>query len=161
MRGIVCIVILVVLSGCASNDLSWISIKNSTPSPIYILPYSAEFTNAEWIQPGVSDDFYSINCDCLDGYDYFSFYYDSLIVLLKDQEEDPIKFYKDGTTVNYDAKRNPFINPDVWEIQDFDTHVTGSSFNTLEEKHIFEHFFSIETKYVISMSEPKESDTAL
>ena len=152
---------LIVLSGCANDDLSWISIKNDTPSPIYILPYSSEFTDAEWIQPGSSDDFYSINCDCIDGYKYFSFYYDSLIVILKDQEKDPIKFYKDGTTVNYNPEFNPFTNPEVWKTQNFDTHVSGSSINTLEEKHIFEHYFCIETEYVNSMCEPEESDSAL
>lgn len=161
MRGFIWIVVFISLSGCANDDLSWISIKNDTPSPIYILPYSSEFTNAEWIQPGASDDFYSINCDCLDGYEYFSFYYDSLIVLLKDQEEDPVKFYKDGTTVNYDPALNPFTNPDVWKTQDFDTHVSGTSINTLEEKHIFEHYFCIKAESVRSMSEEEESDTDL
>ena len=113
MRGIIWIIVLFVFSGCANNELTWISVKNDTTLPIYVLPYSAEFTNADWIQPGVSDDFYSINCDCLDGFSYFSFYYDSLIVLMQDHDGDPIKFYKDGTTVNYDPKLNPFINPDV------------------------------------------------
>ena len=84
MRGFIWIIVLIILSGCAKNDLTYISIKNDTTIPIYVLPYSDEFTNADWIQPGVSDDFYSINCDCLDGYSYFSFYYDSLIVLMQD-----------------------------------------------------------------------------
>ncbi len=161
MRAFIWIIVLISLSGCANDNLSWISIRNDTTSPIYILPYSSEFTNAEWIQPGASDDFYSINCDCIDGFEYFSFYYDSLIVLIKDQEEDPIKFYKDGTTVNYDPTLNPFINPDVWKTQSFNTHVSGTSISTLEEKHIFEHYFCIDAKSVNSMSEEEESDTDL
>ena len=60
MRGFIWIIVLIALSGCGKNDLTWISIKNDTTIPIYVLPYSDEFTNADWIQPGVSDDFYSI-----------------------------------------------------------------------------------------------------
>ena len=151
MRGFVWIMVLVVLSGCTNDELSWISIKNDTAIPIYVLPYSSEFTNADWIQPGVSDDFYSLNCDCLDGFAYFSFYYDSLIVLMKDHDGDPIKFYKDGTTVNYNPALNPFINEDVWKVQDFDRAVSGSAFNTIEEKHIYEHYFCIEEENVKSL----------
>ncbi len=87
MRGFIGILVLIALAGCANDDLSWISIRNETSTPIYVLPYSSEFANADWIQPGVSDDFYSIGCDCIDGYAYFSFYYDSLIVFLKDHDE--------------------------------------------------------------------------
>lgn len=159
MKNFIWMFVLLVLAGCESDDLSWISIKNGTITPIYVLPYSSEYTNAEWIQPGVMDEFYSINCDCLDGYDYFSFYYDSLIVFLKEQEDHPIKFYKDGTTVNYDPDLNPFINPDVWKTHYFDTHISGSSINTLEEKHVFEHYFCIETESVKSLSEQPASDS--
>ena len=161
MRGFIWIVVLVALTGCEKDDLSWISIKKNTSSPIYILPYSADFTNAEWIQPGVSDEFYAINCDCLDAYAYFSFYYDSLIIFLKEQEGHPIKFYKDGTTVNYDPSFNPFINPDVWQTQSFDRHLSGSATNTMEEKHIYEHYFCIEAEHVESLCELEESDSAL
>lgn len=143
--------VLIVLSGCTNDELSWISIKNDTTIPIYVLPYTSEFTNADWIQPGVSDDFYSLNCDCLDGFAYFSFYYDSLIVLMEDHDGDPIKFYKDGTTVNYNPALNPFINEDVWKVQDFDRAVSGSAFNTIEEKHIYEHYFCIEEENVKSL----------
>ena len=143
--------VVIVLSGCANDELSWISIKNDTAIPIYVLPYSSEFTNADWIQPGVSDDFYSLNCDCLDGFAYFSFYYDSLIVLMEDHDGDPIKFYKDGTTINYNPALNPFINEDVWKVQDFNRAVSGSGFNTIEEKHIYEHYFCIEEEYVKSL----------
>ena len=152
MRGFIWIIVLIALSGCAKNDLTYISIKNDTTIPIYVLPYSAEFTNANWIQPGVSDDFYSINCDCLDGYSYFSFYYDSLIVLMQDHDGDPIKFYKDGTTVNYDPELNPFVNPDVWRITNFERAVSGSAFNTIEEKHVYEYYFCIKEENVKSLS---------
>jgi hypothetical protein len=161
MRGFIWIIVLIALSGCAKNDLTWISVKNDTTIPIYVLPYSDEFTNADWIQPGVSDDFYSINCDCLDGYSYFSFYYDSLIVLMQDHDGDPIKFYKDGTTVNYDPELNPFVNPDVWRITDFDRAVTGSAFNTIEEKHIYEHYFCIKEESVKSLSVDAVSNSGL
>lgn len=155
MRGFIWIIVLIAMSGCTSNDLSWISIKNETSIPIYVLPYSSEFTNADWIQPGVTDDFYSLNCDCLDGFTYFSHYYDSLIVQIEDHEEDPIKFYKDGTTINYNPALNPFINKDVWKMQDFERAVSGSGVNTLEEKHIFEHYFCIEEEQVKSLSVDK------
>jgi len=151
MRGFIWIMVVIVLSGCANDELSWISIKNDTAIPIYVLPYSSEFTNADWIQPGVSDDFYSLNCDCLDGFAYFSFYYDSLIVLMEDHDGDPIKFYKDGTTINYNPALNPFINEDVWKVQDFNRAVSGSAFNTIEEKHIYEHYFCIEEENVKSL----------
>jgi hypothetical protein len=161
MRGFIWIFVLLIISGCDKNDQTWISIKNETTIPLFVLPYSADFTNADLIQPGVSDDFYSINCDCLDGFAYFSHYYDSLIVLMQDHDGDPIKFYKDGTTVNYDPKLNPFINRDVWRIQDFDRAVSGSGFNTLEEKHIYEYYFCIEEECVKSLSVGNASDPDL
>ena len=161
MRGIIWFCVLIALTGCNNNELTWLSVKNDTTIPIYVKPYSSDFTNADWIQPGVSDDFYSINCDCLDGFTYFSHYYDSLIVLIEDHEDDPIKFYKDGTTVNYDRDLNPFINPDMWKMKDFDRTVSGSAFNTLEEKHIYEHYFSIREEHVKSLSVESESDSDL
>jgi hypothetical protein len=161
MKGLFGIIVLMALFGCTNNDVTWISIKNGTTIPIYTLPYSSDFTNAEWIQPGVTDDFYSITCDCLDGFTYFSFYYDSLIVLLKDHEDDPIKFYKDGTTVNYDPALNPFINADVWHTKDFDRNLKSSGINTLEEKHIFEYYFCIEGAKIKSLSVEDASDSGL
>lgn len=151
MRGFMCLLVLIVLSGCAGDEQSWISIKNETTIPIYVMPYSSNFTNADLIQPGVSDDFYSLDCDCLDGFTYFSFYYDSLIVLMEDHDEDPIKFFKDGTTINYNPALNPFINKDVWKVKDFNRAVSGAAFNTLEEKHIYEHYFCIEEENVKSL----------
>ena len=152
MRGILFVVAILVLSGCQKDDLTWISIKNGTSTPIYALPYTSDFANGEWIQPGASDDFYSINCDCLDGFRYFSFYYDSLIVYLKDHSEDPIKFYKDGTTINYDPKLNPFINEEVWATRDYERNLSGSGFNTTEATHIFEHYFTLEASGVKSIN---------
>jgi len=151
MRGIILVVTILILTGCNNDDLTWISIKNSTGTPIYALPYSEDFTNGDWIQPGVSDEFYSINCE-LDGFAYFSFYYDSLIVYLKDHGEDPIKFFKDGTTINYDPKLNPFINKEVWMTHYFERTLSGSAFNTLEEKHIVEHYFSVDASSVKSIN---------
>lgn len=158
MKGFIWVFVLLLLTGCASDELSWISIKNDTSIAIYVLPYSSDFTNSDWIQPGGSDDFYSINCDCIDGFSYFSFYYDSLIVVLKDHDEEPIKFYKDGTTINYDPELNPFINEDVWETHDFDRSVSGVAFNTLEEKHIIEYYFRIKEENVKSLSVDQASD---
>jgi hypothetical protein len=78
--------------------------------------------------------------------------------LLKDHEDNPIKFYKDGTTINYDPELNPFINPDVWKTKDFDRAVTGTAFNTLEEKHIYEFYFCVEEECVKSIHKPEGSD---
>ena len=152
MKGIILAVTLLILTGCNNDDLTWISIKNGTGTPIYVLPYSSDYTNGDWIQPGVSDEFYSINCDCIDGYTYFSFYYDSLIVYLKDHGEEPIKFYKDGTTINYDPQLNPFTNKEVWVTHDFERTLSGSAFNTLEEKHIYEYYFSVDAASVKSIN---------
>jgi hypothetical protein len=153
MRGLVLIVLVFLLAACSSDELSRISIRNDTTIPIYVLPYSSDFSNGDWIQPGVVDDFYSLDCDCLDGFEYFSFYYDSLIVYLKDREDTPVKFYKDGSTINYDPTLNPFINEEVWKTRNYDRHLEGSAFNTLEEKHIYEHYFSIEAESIKSLSD--------
>lgn len=151
MKGIAFILAILLLAGCTGDDLSWISIRNDTTVPIYALPYSSEFTDGGWIQPGGSDDFYSINCDCLDAFDYFSFYYDSLIVFMKDYDDHPIKFYQDGSTVNYDPELNPFTNPDVWKSRELQRHVPGNSFNTLKEKRVFDHYFCIDARSVVSL----------
>ena len=151
MRGFIWVILLLFLAGCAENELTWISIKNDTSLPIYTLPYSADFSNADWIQPGVSDEFYTINCDCLDGFTYFSFYYDSLIVFLEGHAYDPIKFYKDGTTLNYDPELNPFINPEVWHVKDFNRSVSEGILNNNIEKQVYEHYFCIREENVKSL----------
>jgi len=153
MRGIAWVILLLLIAGCASDDLSWIAIRNMTDVPIYALPYSSDFTDGEWIEPGSAEDFYSIECDCLDGFGYFSFYYDSLIIYLRDHDDNPVKFYKDGTTVNYDPTLNPFLNPDVWETRELKQNVRGSGATELEDQHIFEHYFCIEAEKVKSLED--------
>ncbi len=154
MKGIASILLLFLLAGCVNDDLSWISIRNQTEVPIYALPYSSDFTDGDWIPPGGMDEFYSINCDCLDPFTYFSFYYDSLIVVMKDLEKYPIKFYQDGTTVNYDPTLNPFTNPNVWRTKEFERSVSsGSSSAPHQQKHIFDHYFTISTDFIKSLSD--------
>ena len=154
MKGLAGVLLLFLMVGCGNDDLSLIAIRNLTEVSIYTQPYSSEFTDGEWIEPGGLDEFYSINCDCLDGFEYFSFYYDSLIVILKDHVDEPIKFYKDGTTVNYDPTLNPFTNPDVWRIREFDQFISESSGNLAhQEKHIYEHYFSIIEENIKSLTD--------
>ena len=153
MRALFIALILFVLAGCNKDDLSYLSICNETSIPIYAISYTSDYSDGEWIAPGVSDDFYSLNIDHLDGFRYFSLYYDSLVVFLKDNEEHPLKFYSDGVTINYDPALNPFTNPDVWQTRTFYRRVPGSSFEGMEEKQIFEDYFSIETSRIISLSD--------
>ena len=147
--------ILMVLLGvaCSADEQSWISIRNETEVPIYALPYSSDYTEGEWIQPGVVDNFYTLNSDGLDGFEYFSFYYDSLIVYLEDRDDEPVKFYQDGTTVNYDPTLNPFVNPDVWKSRNFDRTLPVNNLYESEEKTIFEHYFSIQADKIKSLSD--------
>ncbi len=154
MKAIAWISLMFLLTGCMNDELSWMSISNNTEVPFYAQPYSSEFTEGDWIQPGVMSEFYSIKCDCLDGFSYFSFYYDSLIIYLEDDTDCPVKFYKDGTTVNYDPTLNPFTNPDVWRNREFDRTLPGDSFNsTIQEKHISEHYFCIDSEFIKSLSD--------
>ena len=158
MRRVAILFLFFLLTGCNNDELSWISIQNDTSIPIYVLPYTSDYTYGEWIQPGLSDDFYSLNSDYLDGFAYFSFYYDSLILYMKDMGETTIKFYKDGTTLNYDPTLNPFINRDVWKSRSFDRHLSSSSFNTHEEKHISDHYFCIDAESIKSLSDTITSE---
>jgi hypothetical protein len=153
MRGIAWVILLLLIAGCASDELSQIAIRNMTDVPIYALPYSSDFTDGEWIEPGFARDFYSIESDHLDGFGFFSFYYDSLIVYLRDHDDNPVKFYKDGSTINYDPTLNPFLNPDVWESREIKQSVRGTSVTELEEKRIFEHYFCIEAEKVKSLED--------
>ena len=158
MRRVAILFLFFLFAGCNNDELSWISIRNDTSIHIYVLPYTSDYTYGEWIQPYVSDEFYSLNCDCLDGFAYFSFYYDSLIIYMKDMEETTVKFYKDGTTLNYDPTLNPFINRDVWKSRSFDRHLSSNSFNSHEEKHIFDTYFCIEAESIKSLSDTITSE---
>jgi hypothetical protein len=80
---------------------------------------------------------------------------------MKDHDGDPIKFYKDGTTVNYDPELNPFVNPDVWRTTDFERAVSGTALNAIEEKHIYEYYFCIKEESVKSLRVDAESNPGL
>jgi hypothetical protein len=152
MRKLFWIWIFALLTACGNDEQSCISVRNQTDSAIYIQPYSSDFADGGWIQPGWMEEFYSINCDCLDGFKYFSFYYDSLIIHLKDHEEDPIKFFKTGRTVNYDPTLNPFTNPEVWKTREEERSLPGKVFKSnYEERTVIEHYFTISTEYIKSM----------
>ena len=69
------------------------------------------------------------------------------------------KFYKDGTTVNYDPLLNPFTNEDVWETRTQDRLMPGKFFKSnYEKREVIEHYFCIDGDYVQSLktSEVKE-----
>lgn len=153
MRIFAAIFILVLLMGCDSNEVSYVSIRNDMPVPIYAIPYSSDYADGDWINPGVIDEFYSISINHLDGFEYFLAYYDSLIVYIKDHEKHPVKFYPDGTTINYNPELNPFINPDVWEIRIFNSFLRDATHQGLEETRVYEDYFNIEAEQVISLSE--------
>ncbi|MCP4313267.1 MAG: hypothetical protein GY790_18570 [Bacteroidetes bacterium] len=162
MRRIALIITLTALMGCSDDELSYVSIRNETALPIYALPYSSEYSDGEWIQPGVTDEFFSIGINPLDGFEYFSIYYDSLIVYVKGHNDKPLKFYKDGTTINYDPTLNPFTNPEVWSTRAYNKHLPVSGFESLEEKQIYEDYFSIDPEAIISLTDSvaTESDPA-
>ncbi len=154
MKGIYTIALLFLLAGCGNDDLSLISILNDTDVPIYTQPFSSEYVDGGWIQPGAYDEFYSITCDCLDGFEYFSFYYDSLIIYMQDHDEDPIKFYRDGSAVNYDATLNPFTNPDVWRTRSYKSSPVGPTSNsTIQEQRIWDHYFRIDSEHIKSLAD--------
>jgi hypothetical protein len=163
MRILPLIILLITLMGCHDGELSYISISNETPFPIYALSYTSEYSDGDWIQPGLTDEFYSIGIGTLNGFEYFSAYYDSLIIFVKDYEDEPVKFYSDGVTVNYDPKLNPFTNSDVWQTRAFKRHLPETASEGLEEKWIFEDYFSIEISKIISLCETNltDSDSAL
>ncbi len=154
MRGLAVFVLLILLAGCENDEFSWISIRNDTDVPIYAQPFTSEYSNPAWIQPGKLDEFYSIRTSNLDGFEYFSFYYDSLIILMDGLEDQPVKFFQDGTTVNYNPTLNPFTNPDMWWTRKLNQAFRSSNFGSgMEEKEIYEHFFCIEKKYVKSLAD--------
>ncbi|PID91812.1 MAG: hypothetical protein CSA96_06470 [Bacteroidetes bacterium] len=152
MRTSLIIALLLALASCKDDDISWIAIENVTALPIYASAYSSDYTEGDWIQPGVTDEFYSIANNWLDGFAYFSFYYDSLVIYIKDHEY-PVRFYKDGRAENYDPTLNPFTNPEVWKTRSYKRYMDGSLTESLEEKQIFEHYFSIEAEKVKTLSD--------
>lgn len=151
MRTLTLIIAFLVLAGCNDDEISYLSVRNETPQPFYAVFYTAGLSEGEWVQPGSTDNFFSLNLDHVNSFEYFSFYYDSVIVYLKEDENRPIKFYKDGSTVNYNPELNPFINSEVWHTRHFVRHQPGSSLESLEEKQIYEDYFSIETEWIISL----------
>jgi hypothetical protein len=153
MRRLAGNLMLLLLVGCSNNEMSWISIQNDTSIPIYALPYTSAYTSGDWIHPGFSGEFYSINCDCLDAYEYFSFYYDSVIIYIKGYDHDPVKFFKDGKTVNYDPTLNPFTNPGVWKSHEIERNLPTNGSEGHEMRQIMEHFFSIKTESVKSLAD--------
>jgi hypothetical protein len=153
MRKLAGILMLLLLVGCSDSEMSWISIHNDTSIPIYALPYTSAYTDGDWIQPGFTGEFYSINFDGLDAYEYFSFYYDSLIIYIKGYDDEPVKFFKDGKTVNYDPTLNPFTNRSVWQSHEIERNLPSTGTEGHEMKQILEHFFSIETESVKSLAD--------
>lgn len=153
MRYLTLIAILLALAGCSTNELSYVSIRNNTDVPIYALPYASDYSEGDWIPPGATDEFYSIACDCLDGYEYFSYYYDSLIVKFGEEQIDPVKFYKTGKTVNYDPTLNPFTNPSMWRSHEFEQSLETTSLESNEKTHIMEHYFPIDVDKIKSLSD--------
>lgn len=153
MRTLATICMLSLLMACDNDAVSYISISNNTPVPIYAIPYSSEYSDGDWINPKSSDEFYSLGIDNLDGFDYFLAYYDSLLIFIKDHEKHPVKFYPDGTTINYSPELNPFTNRDVWDSRVYSTFLRDATNEDLEEKTVFEDYFTIELDHIISLSE--------
>lgn len=152
MKGFYWIFVFVLLVGCTSDELSSISVRNLTDIPLYVQPYSSNVSDGDWIQPGLMEDFYSINCDCLNGFRYFSFYYDSLIIRIKDMEDQPIKFYKDGTTINYDPTMSPFTNPDVWRVRESQSEMPRKVIKSnYSDRIVINHYFCISPELIKSM----------
>lgn len=153
MRKFTLPLLLILVAACSYEDMACISIGNNTGIPIFSLPYSEEYTNGEWIQPGSINEFYTLNNDQLDGFEYFSYYYDSLVIHIKGQDNRPVKFYKDGRTINYNPELNPFINPNVWKVRKNSVNPSGSAFEGFEEKKMVEHYFTISANNVLSLSD--------
>lgn len=158
MKKLAFILVLTTLWGCNNDDYSYISIRNETTTPIYVLPYVSEYSDGDWIEPGFTDEFYSIGIDHLNGFEFFCVYYDSLIIYLKDYEDDPVKFYRDGTTINYDPAHNPFTNPEMWTSRSFNELESGSTFENVQEKEISEDYFTIDYNYIISLYSSETDD---
>lgn len=153
MKALPLIIVLIILASCNDDQLSYLSIRNETTHTIYAVSYSSSYSNGDWIQPGLTDEFHSLNIEHINGFEYFSFYYDSVVVYLKDYEDHPVKFYKDGTTINYNATLNPFINSEVWHTRYLVRRLPGSNQERLEEKQINEDYFRIEPEWIKSLGD--------
>lgn len=158
MRTLVIILVLTAFWGCNNDEYSYISIRNETTTPIYVLPYTSGYSDGDWISPGFTDKFYSIGLDHLNGYEFFCAYYDSVIVYLKENENEPIKFYSDGTTINYDPTFNPFTNPEMWTTRSYNELKSGSTFESIHDKEISEDFFTIYYNSIISLISSEKVD---
>ena len=86
-----------------------------------------------------------------------------MIIFVKDYEDEPVKFYSDGVTINYDTKLNTFTNPDVWQTRSFKRYLPETASEGLEAKWIYEDFFSVEISKIISLCDAHltDSDSAL
>lgn len=157
MRYLALLLILSALWGCNKDELSYLSIRNETTIPIYALAYASEYADGDWIRPGITDEFCSVEIEILNGYEYFTVYYDSLIIYIQGIEDEPVKFFSDGTTINYNPAMNPFINPDVWKSRNFDQIVSGSGFESVETKSVNEDYFIIDAASIISLADSTEN----
>lgn len=155
MKQVLIIIGILIMMGCSSNDESWLSIENSTDMDIFAIPYTEEFSHGTAIPSGEKDEFFTLSCDCLDGYTYFSTYYDSLVIFFNNEEETPVKFYSDGRTINYDSIQNPFINPLVWNYRVFEEEYY-TEINSVETRMIYEHFFTIKNEIIDSYRNPDQ-----
>lgn len=147
---------LTILLGCSNEEYSYLSVRNKTTSPIYVLPYTSNFSDGDWIEPGITDEFYTISVEHLNGYEYFCTYFDSVIIYVKDYEDYPVKFYSDGTTLNYNPELNPFINPEVWKTRDFNELMPGNAFQSIKEKEVNEDYFIIDSLSIVSLTSTTE-----
>jgi len=152
MKKLAWLLVTAMVAGCSGDELTWLSIHNDTTSPIFALPYSASQTNGDWIDPGSIHEFYSLGCDCLDAFEYFTTYYDSLIINIQDHEV-PVKFYVDGTTRNYNPTLNPFTNPEVWRSHEIERSIPGNDIEGDKLKTVYEHYFSFKTDHVKSLAD--------
>jgi len=152
MKNLAFIIALTTILGCSNEEYSYLSVRNKTTSPIYVLPYTSDFSDGDWIEPGITDEFYSIGIEHLNGYEYFITYFDSVIIYVKDYEDYPVKFFSDGTSLNYDPELNPFINPEVWNTRDFNELMPGTAFQTIKEKEVNEDYFIIDSASIISLT---------
>ena len=74
MRTLTLIIAFLVLAGCNDDEISYLSVRNETPQPFYAVFYTAGLSEGEWVQPGSTDNFFSLNLDHVNSFEYFSFY---------------------------------------------------------------------------------------